>query len=214
MDPSNDVKESEKKMHLPIELAENKQKLQIEEFQGKRTFVRHFVAILGLLSVVFANMCRQTFNQAITSMANKQDEKSEKNFEDSCPLLDYYSNVTTKIQTTIQSDKNNDKFDWSTNDIALLQMSFNLGYILLMVPAGRLSEIYGAYWVVLFCSVVSTACCFLSPLLAPHFYLLALSRLFLGLAQSGVSPSLYSLCAVWTRPNEAKFYVPMIRVSF
>lgn len=84
------------------------------------------------------------------------------------------------INENINSE-NDDRFDWSEAQVGILQSAFSYGYMPFMIPGGRMSEIYGAKWVVFLSGFGSAICCLVVPLVADSSYvLLVCSRIFMG----------------------------------
>jgi MFS family permease len=111
-------------------------------------------------------------------------------------------------------DDDDDGFDWTGSQIGLLQAGFSYGYTFFMIPGGRLSEIYGAKWVIFLSGFGSALCSILTPFIASRSYaLLVASRVFMGLCQTGISPALYAFCTRWLPPDESTVYLPMIKVG-
>lgn len=120
----------------------------------------------------------------------------------------------TDFQTIATVALEEDRYDWNSAQISLLQASFSYGYVPFMIPGGRLSEIYGAKWVVFLSGFGSALCSILTPFLADNsFVLLICSRILMGICQTGVSPALYALLTRWLPPDESSVYLPMIKVG-
>lgn len=125
--------------------------------------------------------------------------------------------TSTNNQTSSDVDREEEieeGFDWTGAQIGLLQAAFSYGYTFFMIPGGRLSEIYGAKWVIFLSIFGSALCSIMTPLLAEtNFELLVASRVFMGLCQTGISPALYALFSRWLPPDESSVYLPMIKVG-
>lgn len=133
-----------------------------------------------------------------------------------------YSNNSSSINeneiaapTTNQDDLDNqDRYDWTASQISLLQAAFPYGYTPFMIPGGRLSEIYGAKWVIFLSGFGSALCSLLVPILADYsFPLLVASRIAMGICQTGISPALFGLLTRWLPPEESSVYLAMIKVG-
>lgn len=134
---------------------------------------------------------------------------TQSSLETTTPFADY--DIGT---TQIVPDEDDDRFDWTGAQIGTLQAAFSYGYTPFMIPGGRLSELYGAKWVVFLSGFGSALCCALSPIFADYsFELLVASRVFMGLCQTGVSPALYALLTRWLPADESSVYLPMIKVG-
>lgn len=210
-------------------------------FCKKTGFIRHFIAILALSSIVLANINRQAFNQALVSMTKKAKSASQmateivdagltsespttiqantiKNFyyssyettSDFAPTQEPQTELDSKfnaskppplgINGTVEEPEptvsepsitvvevnaeDDDRFDWTEAQVGLLQSAFSYGYMPFMIPGGRMSEIYGAKWVVFLSGFGSAFCCLIIPFLADTSYgLLVCIRIFMGIYQ-------------------------------
>lgn len=181
---------------------------------------RHVVAILTLLSVTFANMSRQVFDQAVPRIVKTTRESAHlavigSSGQDCLAAVGQAGSLlisnTTEQMNCGQS--NELIYNWTQAEKGRFKSSFSLGYMILMLVSARLSEWCGAFWVVFICALGSSLCTIFVPLLVKNYSLLVASRFLLGLAQAGVSPSLYTICTRWTHEKEASVYVPMIRLA-
>lgn len=150
--------------------------------------IRHMIAILAVSSIVLANMSRQVFNQTIPDMTPRPNKSlSLKAVMNNMPhggshlALD---DVTTSVYsdtTTVQPIIEEDRYDWSPSEIGWIQGAFSISYAIFMIPAGRLSEVFGAKWVMFLCGFGSAICTLALPFLADQSYALAVaSRFVLG----------------------------------
>lgn len=150
--------------------------------------IRHIVAILALSSIVMANMNRQAFNQALVSMTKphtqpKVESKVVEVLSGNSGVPGYRpcGEAGCPDITTEDQDELDDRFDWTVSQISLLQAAFSYGYTPFMIPGGRMSELYGAKWIIFISGFGSALCCILSPLLADtNYYLLVGSRIMMG----------------------------------
>lgn len=79
---------------------------------------------------------------------------------------------------------------------------------------GRLAEVYGAKYVLLLAVAGSASINLMTPFLARNsFYLLVLSRIIMGILQSGVFPAMYALFNKWLTMSEASIYAPLIKMN-
>jgi len=159
--------------------------------------VRHIVALLALSSIVLANANRQAFNQSLVGMtrANRNEqiklESQISNANDSTDRTTPSSQNWGPIDLGTRSDEvptaetdydeDDDRFDWTGSQIGALQAAFSYGYTPFMIPGGRMSELYGAKWVVFLSGFGSALCSILTPFLADTNYeLLVASRVLMG----------------------------------
>lgn len=163
--------------------------------KAKSGSVRHIMALLALSSIVLANMNRQAFNQALVSMTKPHSEVSAQPIEvelgeprnssesitDATALPTFDPLETITIPAMIAVPEYDDRYDWTGAQIGTLQAAFSYGYAPFMIPGGRLSELYGAKWVVFVSGFGSALCCILSPFLADTNYIfLVASRVVMG----------------------------------
>lgn len=173
-------------------------------------WMRHYVALFALVGIVLANMNRQAFNQALVKMTKQGDREVTGSTTATSVLEEDNFDTTTTTTTVITSDT----FAWDSEQIAKLQSAFSYGYIPFMIFSARISELYGAKWVIFLSGFGSALCCLLSPFLADtNYYLLMGSRVVMGLCQTGVSPALYALLVRWLPPEESSVYLPMMKVG-
>lgn len=79
------------------------------------------------------------------------------------------------------NEDDEDRYDWTGSQISVLQAAFSYGYMPFMIPGGRMSELYGAKWVIFLSSFGSAVCCVLTPFLADtNFVLLVACRALMG----------------------------------
>lgn len=194
--------------------------------------LRHIVAVLALSSIVLANMNRQAYNQALVQMVRRPPDANVSSATDlsaattlGAPLDDiatnsWFDEETTTSQTAIEASTRievlvkEDRYEWSGAQVSLLQAAFSYGYTPFMIPGGRLSELYGAKWIVFLSGFGSALCSLLTPFLADHsFTMLVVSRVLMGICQTGVSPALYALLTRWLPKAEASVYLPLIKVA-
>ncbi|CAA2962120.1 inorganic phosphate cotransporter [Olea europaea subsp. europaea] len=122
--------------------------------------------------------------------------------------------TTTQISTVDENASQNDKFMWSTKDQSLIKGGFYYSYFFFMVLGGRMSEIYGAKYVLLLGVAGSAIINLATPWMARNsFTMLIISRTIMGAIQSGVFPAMYALINKWLTMSEASIYAPMIKMS-
>lgn len=199
--------------------------------------IRHIIALLALSSILLANMNRQAYNQALVRMIKHKPKDIATTSRPETSLHGEYGSTATtvfdfddvteasanenphdveSVATSEDADDHDDDegFDWTSAQISLLQAGFSYGYTFFMIPGGRMSEIYGAKWVIFLSSFGSALCSLFTPFLAHTSYtMLVGSRIFMGLCQTGISPALYALYSRWLPPEESSVYLPMIKVG-
>lgn len=168
--------------------------------------------VVGLCSVVlfldYAN--RNNINNAIVSMT--QDDHGNEN---NGSLVFHYcassTNESAKYPKTgecgVQQKvaRMGPTYDWSPTTQGVILGSFYYGYVLLQIPSGRLSELFGGKVMV---TVGLTVCGFI-PLITPWItqsvpWLIA-SRILLGMFQGVIVPAVFSINANWMSVHEKSF---------
>lgn len=98
---------------------------------------------------------------------------------------------STRTTPSNSDDAADDGYDWTSAQISLLQSAFSYGYTPFMIPGGRMSEVYGAKWVVFLSGFGSAVCSLAVPFLADYnFILLVMSRILMGESSRGRYPTL------------------------
>ncbi|CAA2962122.1 sialin-like [Olea europaea subsp. europaea] len=107
-----------------------------------------------------------------------------------------------------------DKFMWTIEEQSFVLGGFFYSYFLFMIVGGRISEIYGAKYVLLLAVAGSGIINLATPWMARHsLSLLFISRVIMGALQSSVYPTMYALINRWLTMSEASIYAPMIKMS-
>lgn len=109
-----------------------------------------------------------------------------------------------QIYKNFNSQKNNDKFDWSQQLQGIILSSFYVGYVLLHIPGGILSERIGGKPVIVSALLLSAILSILTPLvvnLGDAAGLIVL-RISLGAVQAGFFPAVATMLSAWVPINE------------
>lgn len=75
--------------------------------------------------------------------------------------------------------------DWDTVIQGYTKLTFYIGYVLLHIPGGIMSDLFGGRIAILAAIIVSTICCFLTPLsvFVGDWWLLCVVRVIMGSGQ-------------------------------
>lgn len=107
-----------------------------------------------------------------------------------------------------------ERFNWTMQQQNVLLGGFYYSYFVFMILGGRLSEIYGAKYVILLAVAGSALINLATPWMAhTSFTLLVMSRVVMGAIQSGVFPAMYALISKWLTMSEASIFAPMIKMN-
>lgn len=211
----------------------------------KATKMRFFVCILGLMSLVLTQMSRMVLNVSIVSMVDPSmiqaegsvsnggscpkaevEEKHESVFQMSIEPLAEEDSISSKMfrsnelyanSTARPADLSLDvpRYKWTIKEQSTILGGFFYSYFLFMVLGARLSEIYGAKYVIMLGVAGSAIITLLTPWMAgQNFYLLVISRIVMGAIQSGVFPSLFALINRWLTMSEASIFAPLTKMNF
>lgn len=144
---------------------------------------RFVVLFMAMTAVLLENATKVNLDVAIVSMVSPIAADAA---ADEAPIvIDIcgpiaYDNRTTMNKT---SDKSMTQLPWSqTTQGVILGASF-YGYILLQIPFGRISELFGGKYIVAIGILVSGVINLLTPLLARSVPLMITSRIALGIFQ-------------------------------
>ena len=158
------------------------------------------------VTVFLEYAARNNINNAMVSMVKLKDEstngKGGSNVTYYCPLqnsLFNYSFVAPdSVSTSGRADSTADQLlDWSPTTQGLILGSFWYGYIVLQVPAGRLSELFGGKWIVAIGLIASGLINLITPSIVFSVPVLITSRVILGLIQGGILPACFTLIITW-----------------
>lgn len=169
------------------------------------------IIIMCSLTVFLEYASRNNINNAIVSMVKPKDQlKYRLNITYYCPIDYSYRNNSQVITdsttiaaaisgkvTTVTSTSSANLLDWSPTTQGFILGSFWYGYIVLQVPAGRLSELFGGKWIVAIGMIASGVINLITPSIVSSIPLLIISRVFLGLIQGGILPACFSLIITW-----------------
>lgn len=109
----------------------------------------------------------------------------------------------TQSKNSSNFSNSSSEFNWSHSQQAQLLSSFFYGYVVTQLPAGVLSETFGAKWIfgggILTCALLSL----LGPTLAHwNFYAFLVSRIGQGLAEGITVPAMNSMLGKWVPKME------------
>ncbi|CAA2962125.1 inorganic phosphate cotransporter isoform X1 [Olea europaea subsp. europaea] len=122
--------------------------------------------------------------------------------------------VETINSLILDSNSHEDRFMWTIEQQSYVLSGYFYSYFLFMIVGGRISEIYGAKYVMLLAVAGTSVINLATPWIARHSLgLLVASQVLMGALQSSVIPSMYALMNRWLTLGEASIYAPMLKMS-
>lgn len=194
-----------------------------EEEMKKLYKYRFFILFLCILGTFLEYSDRANINNAIVSMVTPSIITTTKKFlnesmESSdlglCPGSK--SSILKDTQGINFKSENRSKsipietFDWDPTTQGAILGSFFYGYILLQIPAGRFSEIFGGKWIVFISVLTSGLINVATPFLAYSVPLLIMGRALMGMFQGVVYPACFSLICNWMSPTEKSLSLALL----
>ena len=172
---------------------------------------RYAVICLCSLAVFLEYATRVNINNAIVSMTNEVIQNKSSQASDFCPVL--VSEGTSNSTNEPQRLPMGDRYDWSPTTQGLILGAFYYGYIILQVPSGRLSEMFGGKLIVTIGLTASGFITLITPWITQSIPLLTASRVLLGLLQGIVLPACFCINANWMSVSERSFGFGLINVG-
>lgn len=192
------------------------------------TFYQWSIIFMCSMTVFLEYASRNNINNAIVSMVKSQENNHRDygiDLSDTyyCPIISsdsssFDSRNHSQVQmrgdnkTSNMKDKD-DLLDWSPTTQGLVLGSFWYGYIILQVPAGRLSELFGGKWIVAIGLIVSGIINLITPSIVSSIPILITSRVFLGLIQGGILPACFSLIITWLPKDKRSLGFGLVNVG-
>lgn len=183
---------------------------------------RFFILFLCILGTFLEYSDRANINNAIVSMVTPSIMVPSKKFlnesiqsaeSGSCPgsqvaTLEKHNNDHSKNEN--RSRVPSETFDWDPTTQGAILGSFFYGYILLQIPAGRFSEIFGGKWIIFISVLTSGLINVATPFLAYSVPLLITGRAIMGMFQGVVYPACFSLICNWMSPSEKSLSLALL----
>lgn len=173
---------------------------------------RYVIICLCATAVFLEFATRTNINNAIVSML---DEKINSNVtilrSDYCP--DSELETLAKNSNSSTAERNDVTYDWSPTTQGLILGAFFYGYMIFQVPSGRLAELFGGKWIVAIGLLASGFINLITPHITDSVPLLITSRVFLGLCQGVIMPSIFSLNVNWMSAEERSFGFGLMNVG-
>ncbi|CAG2174536.1 unnamed protein product [Oppiella nova] len=186
----------------------------IESVHKSQKFLslRFFVSFVSLLGCAVMYMTRVNINVAIVDMVISVPQNSAND-----PLKNISSLHSDECPADVVSDGKVSivgVFDWSPPTQGIVLGAFYYGYVWPQIIGGRLSELYGAKYMIGTSIFISGFINLLTPFIIHwHFYLFIASRVVLGLVQGILFPSFMVLMSKWIPPEEHSTFIPWLDVG-
>lgn len=134
--------------------------------------------------------------------------------EEKVPIsLENYN--STNFNETDQPIIYKKKYDLSEPIVAQILASYFYGYTIFQLPAGRLSEIFGAKWILGLGTLISGLLAFLSPfILDLNPIALIIARIIIGSFQATILSCSYTLFAEWLPKKQKVNAITLANVGF
>ena len=174
------------------------------------------IIVMCSITVFLEYAARNNINNAMVSMVKSKDQsygKKGSNVTYYCPIEDSNSNYSFPVLDSISIGKVDASLDWSPTTQGLILGSFWYGYIVLQVPAGRLSELFGGKWIVAIGLIASGIINLITPSIVFSIPILVTSRVILGLIQGGILPACFSLIITWLPDDKRSLGFGLVNVG-
>ncbi|XP_066586133.1 putative inorganic phosphate cotransporter [Prorops nasuta] len=177
--------------------------------EGKRTFlpIRYLMAILGSIGLAIIYGFKVNVSVALVAMVNHTAVKiigkneSENSFStDSidtvCQMGDHTVNDTAKLVE-------DGPFVWDETIQGAILSSYFWGYMISLVPGGRMAERLSAKWMMNGSVLLNVVASILTPVAVElHFSLFLMLRFIQGIGGGVTFPAMHVMIAKWAPPNE------------
>ncbi|XP_024941551.1 putative inorganic phosphate cotransporter isoform X2 [Cephus cinctus] len=167
------------------------------------------MAIMGSIGLAIIYGFKVNVSVAIVAMVNHTAVKLEAlnlhagdNDTSSLPSADVcqHENNGINITKTVVEDG---PFVWNEPLQGLILSSYFWGYLISLLPGGRMSELLSAKWVMNGSVLLNVVASMLSPLMAElHYSLFIIMRFLQGIGGGVTFPAMHVMIAKWAPPNE------------
>ncbi|KAI1308244.1 putative inorganic phosphate cotransporter [Halotydeus destructor] len=152
--------------------------------------VRYLVLFLVSLAIAVDYFTRSNINVAIVSMALPLNATHE--VSDVCPIP-----TSTANATDVKPTSSAPRYDWSMTAQGSILSSFGYSYLVMQIPAAKVSQAFGGKWVICAGLLGSGVINILTPFIASSQLILMASRLALGFFQGGILAAGYGILFSW-----------------
>ncbi|XP_076232798.1 major facilitator superfamily transporter 3 [Calliopsis andreniformis] len=170
--------------------------------------VRYLMAIMGSIGLAIIYGFKVNVSVAIVAMVNHtavklstvhnlESENTSTIIADECQHASGSSNVTTAVITE------DGPFVWNEPLQGLILSAYFWGYMVSLLPGGRMAELWSAKWVMNGSVLLNVVASILSPAAAElHYSLFIVMRFIQGIGGGVTFPAMHVMVAKWAPPNE------------
>ncbi|KAG7209306.1 hypothetical protein KM043_015417 [Ampulex compressa] len=172
---------------------------------------RYFMAIMGSIGLAILYGFKVNLSVAIVAMVNHtahtnnlyNHSYANENTEMVCDHQDDVTNVTINNEVG--------PFTWSVQLQGVILSSYFWGYMISLLPGGRMAELLSAQWVMNVSVLLNSVASMLSPVAAEaHYSLMILMRFIQGLGGGVSFPAMHVMIAKWAPPHERSVIASII----
>ncbi|XP_022917023.2 sialin-like [Onthophagus taurus] len=163
---------------------------------------RYIVACLGSIGMAIAYGLKVNLSVAIVTMVNHTAlELSNSQVQSDRPPIQH--SMCLFNDSNHNSIIEDGPFKWSNTLQGTILSSYFWGYLISLIPGGRIAELFSAKWVMFFAIAINTICTLLTPITAKiHYSILIMMRVGQGIGGGVTFPAMHVLLARWSLPNE------------
>nr|XP_042910952.1 sialin-like [Parasteatoda tepidariorum] len=193
-------------------MPDSKEIAQISEadYTDRTTFpgIRYLFTVMCFLGTLFLIAARVNMSVAMVALVNKTAIFNMTQVTNDCPNLKL-NNITDPANTISKTGP----YNWPQDMQNLVLNSFYYFFLIMQIPGGRFSEMFGGKWVFVIGLMISLVFTLLVPFAVYNsFHLLLLVRMLTGAAQGVCLPAIFNLMALWF-PNTERNLLQNIALS-
>ncbi|XP_034945664.1 sialin [Chelonus insularis] len=168
--------------------------------------IRYVMAILGSIGLAIIYGFKVNVSIAIIAMVNHTAIKLQKNLNNSSDAIT--NNSDDHADDNIQEDG---PFVWDKYMQGIILAIYFGGYLVSLMPGGRMSERLSAKWVMNGAVLLNVVATLLSPISAyGHFWLFVFMRFLQGIGGGVSFPAMHVMVSKWAPPAERSILVSII----
>ncbi|XP_012287934.1 putative inorganic phosphate cotransporter [Orussus abietinus] len=177
--------------------------------------IRYLMAILGSMGLAIIYGFKVNVSVAIVAMVNhtavKLSSQSQLSHDNSSimPTADICRHDDGNNITKLGNEDG--PFEWNEPLQGLILSSYFWGYLVSLMPGGRMAELLSAKWVMNFSVLLNVIASILSPVAAQlHYSLFIVMRFIQGIGGGVSFPAMHVMIAKWAPPNERSILVSIV----
>ncbi|XP_074112617.1 major facilitator superfamily transporter 3 [Cotesia typhae] len=164
--------------------------------------IRYLMAVMGSIGLAIIYGFKVNVSIAIVAMVNHTGLKGPENLTSINETVNF--NVTSK-------SKEDGPFLWDGSMQGVILSAYFAGYLVSMLPGGRMSELVSAKWVMNGAVLLNVAASVLSPPAAyGHYWLFVFMRFLQGIGGGVSFPAMHVMISKWAPPNERSVLTSII----